>query len=353
MLLVFMGSMSDFGTPIIIGGEFSTLAAASYNQLVGTYNLEMASTLNAVLLGVCLVIFWLYTRAQVSADRIRTPASGQPRKVLSLPKALRYVMWGICLAFTIYIILQLGAVVLAAFTKHLGANYEFTLEYFQRLPVRSWNSIINSLVFATVTAIVMSLGGIIVAYLVTRLEFRGRSLIDLVTTLPFAIPGTLFGVGYVMAFNQPPFILTGTWFIVVALTIIRQLPMGLRSGVSVLSQQDRSIEDASASLGASRFTTFIRVILPMARPALLVSALYAFVHTMQTVGAIIFVVTPGTKLLSYDVFVAVYKGGIGFAAALSLVMLVLCAAGMAAILLVSQREAAGKWLSRIIGRTTA
>jgi len=268
-----------------------------------------------------------------------------------LPKPVLSVMWGICLLFTIYIFMQLGAVLLAAFTKHLGVNYGFTLEYFQRLPYRSGNSIINSLVFATITAVVMSLAGIIIAYLVTRIQFRGRSLLDLLTTMPFAIPGTLFGVGYVMAFNQSPLILTGTWFIVVALTIIRQLPLGLRSGVSVLSQQDRSIEDASASLGANRFTTFLRIIMPMARPALLVSALYAFVITIQTVGAIIFVVTPGTKLLSIDVFVAVYKGEIGFAAALSVIMLSLSAVGMVAIYLITQREAVVKWFSRAIGRT--
>jgi iron(III) transport system permease protein len=353
MLLVFMGSMSDFGTPIIIGGRFSTLASASYTQLVNLYNLNSASTLNVILLFICLLVFYLYTRAQASDNKIRNQLSGHQRKTLALPRPLRYAMWGICLLFSIYIFMQLGAVFLAAFTKHLGANYGFTLEYFQRLPFRGWNSIINSLGFATITAIVMSLAGIVVAYLVTRMQFRGRSLLDLLTTLPFAIPGTLFGVGYVMAFNKPPLLLTGTWFIVVALTIIRQLPLGLRSGVSVLSQQDRSVEDASASLGANRFTTFWRIILPMARPALPVSALYAFVITIQTIGAIIFVITPGTKLLSIDVFMAVYKGEIGFAAALSVVMMLLSALGMIAIFFITQREAAGKWFRRALGKTIA
>ncbi len=353
MLLVFMGSMSDFGTPLIVGGRFSTLASASYSQLVGNYNLEMASTLNVLLLIICLIVFFFYSRVQSQENRIRTQSSGQPRKPLNLPKPVLYIMWTVCLLFTLYIFSQLAGVLLAAFTKHLGANYGFTFEYFQRLPVRGWNSILNSLGFATITAVVMSLAGITIAYLVTRLEFRGRSLLDLITTLPHAIPGTLFGVGYVMAFNQPPLLLTGTWFIVLALTVIRQLPLGLRSGVSVLSQQDRSIEDASRSLGANRLTTFFKVILPGARNALLVSSLYAFVITIQTVGAIIFVITPGTKLLSIDVFIAVYKGEIGFAAALSVIMLLLSAIGMVGIYLINQREEAVKWFSRSIGRTPA
>jgi iron(III) transport system permease protein len=123
--------------------------------------------------------------------------------------------------------------------------------------------------------------------------------------------------------------------------------------VTVLSQQDRSIEDASTSLGANRLTTFLKIIIPGARPALLVSALYAFVITIQTVGAIIFVITPGTKLLSIDVFVAVYKGEIGFAAALSVIMLLLSAAGMICIYLINQREVAVRWFSRAIGQIPA
>ncbi|NLE09357.1 MAG: iron ABC transporter permease [Dehalococcoidales bacterium] len=353
MLLVFMGSMSDFGTPLIVGGRFSTLASASYSQLVGNYNLEMASTLNVVLMVICLIVFYVYSRVQSSENKIRMQAGSQQRKMLALPKPVLYVMWTVCLLFSLYIFSQLAGVFLAAFTKHLGANYGLTLEYFQRLPVRRWNSILNSLGFATITAVVMSLSGIVIAYLVTRMEFRGRSLLDLVTTLPHAIPGTLFGVGYVMAFNQPPLLLTGTWFIVLLLTVIRQLPLGLRSGVSVLSQQDRSTEDASLSLGANRLVTFWKVILPGARNALLVSALYAFVITIQTVGAIIFVINPGTKLLSIDVFIAVYKGEIGFAAALSVVMLLISAVGMVCIYVITQREAAIKWFSRAIGRTPA
>ena len=353
LLLVFMGSMSDFSTPIIIGGKFSTLASASYTQLVGRYNLEMSSTFNIILMVVCVFVFWLYTRAQSSDSKVRLQTSGQQRKTLQLPKPLLYGMWAVCLLFAIYIFMQLGAVLLAAFTKHIGANYGFTLEYFQNMTVRSWTSVTNSLVFATVTAVVMSLSGILIAYLVTRIQFRGRILLDLLTTLPHAIPGTLFGVGYVMAFNQRHLMLAGTWFIVVVLTIVRQLPLGLRTGVSVLSQKDRAIEDASASLGANRFTTFLRIILPMARPALVVSAMYSFVFTIQTIGAIIFVVTPGTKLLSYDLFNAIYKGEIGFAAALSVIMLLISAIGMVAIFIFSRREAAGTWFRRAIGRTPA
>ncbi|HEY91657.1 MAG TPA: iron ABC transporter permease [Dehalococcoidia bacterium] len=352
MLLVFLRSMADFGTPLTLGGRFDTLASASYTQLIGTYNMEMASTLNVILLVFCLAVFWFYSRIQSGGSNIRLQIQGH-RKVLGLNRKVKATLWGISLLFSTVVLMLLASVFLAAFTKHLGANYSLTLEHFLILPQRGWNSIMNTVIFATVTSIVMSLLGIIIAYLVTRIEFRGRKIIDLLTTLPFAIPGTLMGVGYILAFNRAPLLLTGTWFIIIAVTVIRELPLGLRSGASVLLQQSRSIEDASAGLGASGITTFRHIILPLARPALLVSALYAFVATVQTVGAIIFVINPGNKVLSVDVFEAIYRGDIGDAAALSMVMLLLASLGMLAIYIISRREVMQSWFRRALAARTS
>jgi iron(III) transport system permease protein len=347
-LLVFLRSLADFGTPLILGGKFDTLASASYTQLIGTYNMEMASTLNAILLVFSLIIFWLYSRAQSGSSRIRVQTEGSQRSVLNLNRPLKAGMWTVCTLFSVGVFMLLISVFLAAFTKHLGANFSFTLEHFQIVPQRGWNSIMNTIIFATVTSLVMSLFGLVIAYLVTRVEFKGKSIIDWLTTLPFAIPGTLMGVGYILAFNKAPLLLTGTWAIVIAVTVIRELPLGLRSGVGVLTQQDRSIENASASLGASRISTFFRIIVPMSRPALLVSAVYAFVATVQTVGAIIFVINPANKVLSVDVFEAVYRGDIGDAAALSMVMLALATLGVLAIFAISRRGVAQTWIRRVL-----
>ncbi len=350
LLLVFWRSMADFGTPFIVGGPFNTLATASYTQLIGTYNMEMASTLSTVLLGLCLVVFTLYSRTQAADLGTRTQSEGGQRKPLALSRPVRSLMWLVGLVFSLIIFLLLGSVVLAAFTKHLGGNFGLTLEHFAILPQRGWNSTRNTLSFAAVTAAVVALAGIVVAYLVTRTRFVGRRLMDGLATLPFAIPGTVMGVGFALAFSRPPLVLSGTWAIVVACTVVRELPLGLRAGSSVLLQQDPSLEDASANLGASRFTTFWRIIVPMARPALLVSALYAFVSTVQTLGAIIFLITPSSKLLSVDVFEATVRVDIGAAAAFSMVMIAISAIGVAIIYYVNQREVTPAWLQRVLTR---
>jgi len=352
LLLTFLRSMADFGTPLILGGSFNTLASASYTQLIGTYNIEMASTLNAILLVFSVGAFWFYSRAQAIGAGVRVQLESGKRKVLNLRRPVKGIMWTICVLFSIGIFMLLISVFLAAFTKHIGADFTLTLEHFQILPQRGWNSTINTLFFATTTSVIVGLLGIIVAYLVTRMEFRGRRILDLLATLPFAIPGTFMGVGYALAFSRAPLVLSGTWAILIAVTVIRVLPLGLRSGVSVLTQQDRSIEDASANLGASRITTFFHVVMPLARPALLVSALYAFVATVQTLGAIIFLINPSTKVLAVDVFEAIVKGSIGEAAALSMVMLLLSTLGVLAIYTISRREVTQTWIRRILtGRT--
>lgn len=352
VLLTFMRSMADFGTPLIVGGNFDTLASASYTQLIGIYDMEMAATLNVVLLVFSILVFWGYSRWQAQGDRVRVQAEGGTRKGIELDRPLKWAMWTVSLLFSTFVLVMLVSVFLAAFTKHIGGDYSLTLDHFKILPQRGWNSTINTIVFATATMVLVSFLGIVLAYLLTRVEFRGKSLLDWFATMPFAIPGTFMGIGFAIAFNRSPLLLTGTFAIVIACTVIRELPLGLRAGVSVLSQQDRAIEDASSSLGASKITTFFRVILPMARPALLVTASWAFIATVQTLGAIIFIIVPGTKLLSVDVFEAVYRGDWGDAAAFSAVMLVLAALGVAAIYLLSRRRTSESWIQRILaGRT--
>jgi iron(III) transport system permease protein len=344
--------MADFGTPLILGGSFNTLASASYMQLIGTYNMEMAATLNAILLVFSLGVFWLYLRAKAIGAGVRVQLESGKRKVLNLSRPVKAVMWTICVLFSMGVFMLLISVFLVAFTKHIGADFTLTLEHFQILPQRGWNSTINTLFFAATVSVIVGLLGIIVAYLVTRMKFRGRGMLDLLATLPFAIPGTFMGVGYALAFSRAPLVLSGTWAILIIVTVIRVLPLGLRSGVSVLMQQDRSIEDASANLGASRITTFFHIVMPLARPAVLVSALYAFVATVQTLGAIIFLINPSIKVLSVDVFEAIVKGSVGEAAALSMVMLLLSTLGVLAIYMISRREVTQTWIRRILtGRT--
>lgn len=330
-LLSFLRSLADFGTPYIMGGRFNTLATASYSKLIGTYNTELAAALNAVLLCFCLAAFTLYTRFQQQKKRPQAVQTKEPAKPLRFHPLLNAFLLTVCLLFCITIVSLMLSVLLAAFTRHLGGDFAWTLEHFKIIPQRGWNSIRNTIIFASATSLIMTAMGIVLAYLVSRTRFWGRGLLDAFATIPFAIPGTFMGLAFALAFNQPPLLISGTWAIVIICTVVRELPLGLRAGVSVLVQQDADIEDAAANLGDSRLGRFLRVIVPLSRPALLVSAFYAFIATSKTLGAIIFIISPGNKVLSADVFEATVRGDVGDAAALSVIVMLIASGGVLAI----------------------
>lgn len=348
MTLTFLRSISSFGSVIFLGGQFNTLASASYLQLIGRYNMEMASAMNAVLLCISMIAFFLFLRFQSGTQNVRVLPGAGAKKPIDFPRSIKVMLFIISIAFSIFTILILLSVFAASLTRHIGTNYQLTLDHFMHAFQRGSQGVINTFYFASITAIVVSISGIIVAYLITRIDFKGKGVLDMLATIPFAIPGTFIGIGYILAFNRAPLILTGTWLIIIVATIVRNIPLGLRAGVSVMYRQDRSIEDASQNLGSSRTGAFCRIVFPMSSSAVLITALYAFVATIQTLGAIIFLVTPGTKLISIDVFEAIHLGNIGLAAALSVIMVLMSASGMSAIFLIRNKEGIAKWVRRKI-----
>ncbi|MCJ2163622.1 MULTISPECIES: iron ABC transporter permease [unclassified Pseudodesulfovibrio] len=328
-LLNVMHSMSDFGTPLVVGGPFDTLASASYTQLIGKYDASMASTLNMTLLAFCLLAYAGYALLESRFGRTQVMDQSKPVKRLPLGGWPGRAVWFLCMVFCLFMLALLASVLLAAFTKRMGGDYAPTLMYFESVATRGFESARNTLLFSLMVGFLAALGGQVLAYLVKRMRIPGAGALDIMATLPFAVPGTFIGVGYALAFNRPPLVLTGTWAIIVLNLVIRKLPMGLRAGASVLARQDRAQEEASLSLGASMLRTFFRVILPSVRTAMLAGGLYAFVSAVQSLGSIIFIITPGTRLLSVDVFEAVVRGDVGQAAALSVIMLAMAGFGAA------------------------
>jgi len=337
-LLNFMRAMGDFGTPLIVGGPFDTLASASYSQLIGRYNLSMAATYNVVLLLISMVVYFGYIQLEKKyAGNEMSWRSGTTGN-LQLEGWLIWLAWSIGLFFALLIGVLVIAVFVAAFTKHMGYDYQFTLKYFIVIWERGLGSTFNTFAFALVVGICASFGGQIFAYLIQRVKAPGSRVLDVLATMPFALPGTFIGVGYAIAFNTPPLLLTGTWFIVAMNLVIRKLPLGLRTGSALLNSMDSSLDEASALLGSSRLQTFLRITLPNLRPAMVVCGLYAFVTTIQALGSIIFIITPGTKLLSVDVFEAVVRGDLGVAAAYSMLMLIMGTLGGIALLFLASRR---------------
>jgi iron(III) transport system permease protein len=182
----------------------------------------------------------------------------------------------------------------------------------------------------------------LIGYLLSRQKFAGKSAFEFATMLSFAIPGTVIGVSYILAFNVPPFEMTGTGMILVICFVFRNIPVGIRATVATLSQVDKSLDEASLTLGARSFTTLRRVIMPLLRPAVVAALVYSFVRTMTSVSAIIFLVSAKYNMATTYIVGRVEAGEYGIAIAYSCALIALMLVMIIAIQLFVGDRAIGR-----------
>ena len=253
---------------------------------------------------------------------------------MPLPTGLRRLCVGMAgpwLAFTVVIYLFALA---GGFVQTWGRDFSFTLAHFQMAfdvqwgvsglvwAGTAWKSFFTTVSLSAVAAPLCAGLGILMAWLLARTEFRGKGAFEFAALLTFAVPGTVLGVSYILAFNVPPVELTGTGLIIVLCFVFRNLPVGVRAGTAAFKQLDRSLDEASQMLRASTLTTLRRVVLPLLKPALVASLVYSFVRSMTTVSAVIFLVTAQYELATTYIIGRVGNGDYGVALAYCTVLMV-------------------------------
>ena len=337
MLLLFIESMADFGNPLILSGRFNVLSVQAYLQITGNDNLPGGSALAIVLLVPSLAAYFLQNYLlekrfrQKSFVTLTGKASGI--RVRGVERNIKYPVLAICLLTVVFILLFYGLVLVGSFTKLWGVDYSFTLQNYVEAFRLGWDYIQDTLLLAAIATPFTGLLGMFIAYLVKRKRFIGSRLMDVTSMLTFAAPGTVVGIGYLLAFNQTH--LQGTAAIIILLFIFRNMPVGIRSAVAALEQIDMSIDDASTDLGAGSFTTFRRVLLPLITPAFFAGLAYSFVRCMTAISAVIFVVSGKWNLITIAILGFVENSDFSQAAALSIILIffVMVALGIIQIVL--------------------
>ena len=156
-------------------------------------------------------------------------------------------------------------------------------------------------------------------------------MLEFGTMLSFAIPGTVIGVSYILAFNVPPIEITGTAIVLIVCNVFRNLPVGVRAGMASMAQIDRSLDEASATLGASGAQTLRAILLPLLKPAVVAALVYSFVRSMTTLSAVIFLVSARYEWATTYIINRVVNGDYGIAIAYSSVLIVLMLVAIALI----------------------
>jgi iron(III) transport system permease protein len=332
MLVLFVETLADFGNPLILAGsQFPILSVQAYLQITGMYDLPKGSALALILLVPSVSVYFLQ-KYWVSRKRYVT-VTGKPTQSTAkiVSPATRWVLFGLCLLVVLFIVLVYAVILWGAIARVWGSDSTPTLDHFRYVFGVGFAAVKDTLVIAGLATPAAGVLGMVIAFLVVRKRFPGRHFMELTAMLSFAVPGTVVGIGYVLAFNRPPLLLTGTLAILLLNFIFRYIPVGIESGVAILRQVDPSIEEAAIDLGADANRTFRRVTLPLMVPAFFSGLIYSFVRAMTAISAAVFLVSSRWNLMTVQIMSQVESGRLGAAAAFSVILVLVI---LAAILLI-------------------
>jgi len=324
-LLLFAASLADFATPLILAGNsFPVLPTQAYLQITGLFDLRGGAVLSFALLVPALAVFllqryWVSRRYYVT---VTGKGAGQT-PFDSISPAMRAMLLTACAAVTAVVLYFYALLLYASLVVALGANHALTLQHYRVIFTEGLKAIHDTLIIAGFAMPLGGLYGVLVGYLVTRKSFFGRRTMELTSMVNYALPGTIVGIAYLIAFNEPPIELTGTALIIIACYIFRYGPTGIRATVALLQQIDRSLEEASLGLGAGSGTTFRRVTLPLILPAFFAGLGVVFIRSMTAISATIFVVSIGWTLITVKILQDMTELALGPAAAFSILVVVI------------------------------
>lgn len=329
-LVSFIESVADFANPMIIGGNYDTLATSIYLQLTGAYDKSGATAMAVVLLLISMGLFilekyWLERKSVATLTGKATRA----RQLMS-DRSVRYPLVTLCTLITIFVLVMYALVPLGSLFKLWGRDYSLSLKWYQYVfKNRGYRVFTDSMMLSFIASPITALLSMMIAYLVVKRKFIGKGVMEFVAMLAMAVPGTVLGVGFIRGFNSGLFHtgimkgLYGTGAILVIVFIVRSLPIGTRSGIAALRQIDKSIEEAAYDMGADSARVFATVTLPLIRESFISGLVTTFVRSITAISAIILLVTPKYLLITVRINEFAEKGGYGVACAYATILIII------------------------------
>ena len=341
-LLGFIESMADFGNPLVLGGNYDVLSTDIFFAIVGAqYDQGRAAVLAMVLLSFTLSAFYLQRAWLGKKSYTTVTGKGDAGVHPTMPNRLAIPVYVIAAIWGTSTVVVYGMIVYGSFVELWGVRNTLTFKHYVTAfsidfgengihwTGAAWDSFWTTIKIAASAAPLTAAVGLITAYLLTRQRFAGKNLFEFGTMLSFAIPGTVIGVSYILAFNVPPIEITGTGIILVVSFIFRNMPVGVRAGIASMSQLDKSLDESSLTLGANSWQTFRKVILPLLRPAILAALVYSFVRAMTAISAVIFLVSAQYNMATAYIIGRVENNDYGLAIAYSTTLIFVMLAAVA------------------------
>lgn len=323
-IMVFMTSLADFGTPMLLGEGYTVLPVLVYNEYMSesATNPYMASALSVIIV-FCSLLVLIFQKLVVDKKNymmstLRPPKEtelhGWRRALMTLP-----IFVVIFLALLPQIVVVCQSFIERSFS---GMVKGINLENYRTIAKRLGTNITNTYVFSLVAIFFIIVIGILVSYVVVRKKSKVSSIIDTLIMFPYVIPGSVLGIGLIVAFNRKPIVLVGTAAIMIISYIIRKLPYTVRSGSAFLYQMDPSVEEASINLGVSPMKTFFTVTARMMLPGVMSGAVISWVTCINELSSSIMLYSGKTSTIAVAIYQEVTRMSDGTAGALATILTV-------------------------------
>ena len=321
-VMVFMTSLADFGTPMLLGEGYTVLPVLVYNEYMSesAVNPYMASALSVIIVCCSLAVLafqkLVIDKRNYQMSSLRPPQEtklqGWKRFAVSLP------IWVVVfLAFLPQIVVVCQSFVERSFSGMVkGINFS----NYEAILARLGTNIRNTYVFSLAAIVFIVILGILVSYILVRKKGKVANLIDTLIMFPYVIPGSVLGIGLIVAFNRKPLILVGTSAIMIISYIVRKLPYTVRSGSAFLYQMDPFIEEASINLGVGPMKTFFTVTARMMLPGIMSGAVLSWITCINELSSSIMLYSGKTSTIAVAIYQEVTRMSDGTAAALATIL---------------------------------
>ncbi len=299
--VVFTLTITEFGVPKVIGGDFNVLAVDIYKQVVGQQNFAMGAVVSVILL-IPAVFAFAIDRMVTARQVAQLSAKAVPYQPKRNPGLDRTAFIYCCVVAGL-LLAVLGVSQYAALIQFWPYNHTLTLRHysFEGVDGGGWTSYFNSIRLAVYTALIGTAIVFVGAYLVEKGRgYRGaRSGLQLLAMMPMAVPGMVLGLSYIFFFNDPNnplHFLYWTMAILVICTITHFYTVSHLTAMTALKAMDREFESVAASLKQPMTRMFTRVTMPVCMPTAIDVGAYYFVNALTTVSAVVFLYSPNTTL---------------------------------------------------------
>jgi iron(III) transport system permease protein len=189
-------------------------------------------------------------------------------------------------------------------------------------------TVTNSFVYSFIAVLLIASIGTLIGFTIARKRTFAVRVLDPLLMIPYMVPGTVLGIGFIVAFNRKPIYLVGTATIIIMTYFIRRLPYSVRSAASILKQIDPALEEAGINLGSPPGRTFRTVTLPLMQTGIISGAIMSWVTSMNELSASILLYVGKTMTMPIKIYLSVVDGYFGTASAMSTILLVVTGVSM-------------------------